>query len=361
MSSDDDRTIGRVLARREMLALFGTSASVAVVAAYAPGRLTSRWRGALAPATAAEPCVVRPEQTEGPYFVDERLNRSDIRSDPGTGAAKVGTPLALAFVVQRIDGATCVPLADAVVDVWHCDAAGVYSDVADSGFTTVGQKFLRGYQRTDASGSARFVTIFPGWYPGRTVHIHFKVRTDPDAASGFEFTSQLYFDDALTDVVHAQQPYAATGERTVRNAGDGIYRSGGDQLLLAAADDGAGGYTASFDIALEVGDSTLPGETCTGISACLTNLGTALPDPATASSRKARRVARRLARLGSSVAAVLERADGAGARRQARLYAKARAKLQRLLTVARAADDKGTLGVALAPIASAVSALTDQL
>jgi protocatechuate 3,4-dioxygenase beta subunit len=254
MTSDDDRTVGRLLARREVLTLFGTSAGAAVVAVYGPGEVTRRWRGvfAAAPAAAAEPCVVRPEQTEGPYFVDERLNRSDIRSDPGTGEVEAGTRVALAFVVQRLDGDSCVPLAGALVDVWHCDAAGVYSDVSDPGFDTLGQRFLRGYQLTDATGTASFVTIYPGWYQGRTVHVHFKVRTHPDEASGFEFTSQLYFDDAITDVVHAQAPYSSKGQRTLRNAGDSIYQNGGSQLLLAlvAAEEG---YMATFDIGLEIG------------------------------------------------------------------------------------------------------------
>ncbi len=159
---------------------------------------------------------------------------------------KDGARLALAFSVSRIDGSSCVPFEGVLVDVWHCDALGVYSDVSDPSFDTVGQKFLRGYQMTDANGAASFVTIYPGWYQGRTVHIHFKIRTDPDADQALEFTSQLYFDDELTDIVQAQQPYAAKGQRTLRNDGDGIYQNGGSQLLLTVADDGSGGYTATF-------------------------------------------------------------------------------------------------------------------
>jgi len=107
-----------------------------------------------------------------------------------------------------------------MVGVWQCDAAGHYSGVTDTGvgFDTVGQKFLRGYQITDAKGVARFTTIYPGWYRGRTVHIHFKVRTPATAVlanatdSVYEFTSQLFFDDALTTRVFAQEPYASRGE-----------------------------------------------------------------------------------------------------------------------------------------------------
>ncbi|HJQ66056.1 MAG TPA: intradiol ring-cleavage dioxygenase, partial [Gemmatimonadales bacterium] len=192
---------------------------------------------------------VRPAQTEGPYFVDELLNRSDIRSDPTSGIVKPGTPLQLTMNVSRIVGTECTPLPGARVDVWHCDALGVYSDVTDPRFNTVGQKFLRGYQDTDAAGAARFMTIYPGWYEGRTVHIHFKVRTDPGAGQGHEFTSQLYFDDALSQAVFAKAPYAARGQRTARNSDDGIFRNGGAQLLLAPEPSGDG-YSGSFGLGL---------------------------------------------------------------------------------------------------------------
>jgi protocatechuate 3,4-dioxygenase beta subunit len=207
--------------------------------------------GWAAAGTRAPACVVRPEQTEGPYFVDERLNRSDIRSDPADGHVKPGAPLALAFLVSRVRAGNCEPLPDARVDLWQCDALGVYSDVQDPGFNTVGQQFLRGYQTTNAHGEARFATIYPGWYQGRTVHLHFKIRTEPRAERGFEFTSQLYFDDALTDRVHAAAPYATKGRRTTRNQNDRIFRRGGAQLLLTPAEDGAG-YAAAFAIGLQL-------------------------------------------------------------------------------------------------------------
>lgn len=207
--------------------------------------------------TAGEPastCVVKPQQTEGPYFVDERLNRSDIRMDPTDGSVVEGIPLDLTFNVSRIDSSsTCTPLAGAVVNVWHCDALGQYSDVRDTaeGFNTLGQKYLRGYQVTDENGTARFTTIYPGWYQGRAVHIHFKIRTDPDSEQSYEFTSQLYFDDALTDQVHTQEPYAEKGQRDLRNDDDGIFQEGGDELMLDLTEDGQGGYVGPFDIALE--------------------------------------------------------------------------------------------------------------
>lgn len=196
-------------------------------------------------------CVVKPQQTEGPYFVDERLNRADIRSDPTSGTVKEGVPLQLVLRVSQLSERTCTPLTDAIVDIWHCDALGVYSDVSDPNFSTVGQKFLRGYQVTDANGIARFVTIYPGWYPGRAVHVHFKIRTSFASRSSAEFTSQLYFDEAITDRVHAQSPYAAKGQGRQRNNNDGIFLDGGDRLLLQLTQDKAG-YVGRFDVALAI-------------------------------------------------------------------------------------------------------------
>jgi protocatechuate 3,4-dioxygenase beta subunit len=196
---------------------------------------------------AASTCVVRPQQTEGPYFVDARLDRSDIRADGSGGAVVEGVPLRLNFQVSRMSGSGCAALAGAIVDVWQCDAQGRYSDVRDPHGDTRGQRFLRGYQVTDANGAARFITIYPGWYPGRTVHIHFKIRSA--AETGRAFTSQLYFDDTLTDRVHAHAPYLTKGRRQ-RNDDDGLFRRGGSQLLLPLTPDGAG-YAGTFDVGLQ--------------------------------------------------------------------------------------------------------------
>ncbi len=238
---DDDAPVGRLLTRREALALIGLS-GVGLLAGCRPAARA----GGAAAATRA-PCIVRPEQTEGPYYVDERLERADLRSDPGRPGVKPGVPLLLTFAVAAIRGGACAPLPGARVDVWHCDADGVYSDVRDPRFDTRGQRFLRGYQRTDAEGRARFTTIYPGWYEGRTVHVHFMVRT-PDAPAR-AFTSQLYFDDALSDRVFAGAPYAARGARPLRNADDGIYADGGEQLMLTPIPSGDG-YAATFDLGL---------------------------------------------------------------------------------------------------------------
>ena len=203
------------------------------------------------PETAAAACVVRPRHVEGPYFVDTALNRSDIRSDPRTGAVKYGTPLRLTFRVSQLNGKTCLPLLAAQIDVWHCDADGLYSGTKEWQASTLGQRFLRGHQLTDRKGLASFTTIFPGWYPNRAVHTHFKIRTGPNDARGREFTSQIYFDDALTDLIHAQPPYAHRGVRKVRNDRDLLFLFRGSRLILPLRED-KNGYAGAFDIALDI-------------------------------------------------------------------------------------------------------------
>lgn len=256
------RQNGWRLSRRQTLMLFKATGA-AVFVGCVPRRSDSEPIDAIASSTSSTTapsvadaatlptCVVRPEQTEGPYFVDERLERSDIRSDPTDGSVTAGLPLQLTFRISQVSSAACVPLAGAMVDVWHCDAAGHYSDVTDRSFSTEGQKFLRGYQVTDDQGMAQFITIYPGWYPGRTVHIHFKIRTDTASRQTYEFTSQLYFDDAVSDRVYAQPPYNSREQRTQTNADDGIFRRGGEQLLLTLTETDAG-YAATFDIGLQV-------------------------------------------------------------------------------------------------------------
>ncbi|MGP1386072.1 MAG: intradiol ring-cleavage dioxygenase [Thainema sp.] len=199
----------------------------------------------VAQATDLPTCVVKPQQTEGPYFVDEALNRSDIR------AGKAGVPLKLVLRVSQVNAGACSPLPEAVVDIWHCDAEGMYSDVRDRSFDTVGQTFLRGSQVTDTNGTVEFVTIYPGWYRGRTAHIHFKIRGDAAAQQGFEFTSQLYFDDALSDQVYAQAPYNNRGQQDTKNNRDRIFQDGGDQLTLQLTPTEEG-YISTFDIGLDV-------------------------------------------------------------------------------------------------------------
>jgi protocatechuate 3,4-dioxygenase beta subunit len=245
---DDDHPVGRLLTRRELVALFGATAAAAMTE-----RATAQ-TGTRGPAIAIPSCVVQPQQTEGPYFVDERLLRSDVRPDGRTGAIADGAPLDLSLTIAQVTTAgACSPLAGAQVDIWQCDATGRYSGVRDRSNDTSGHTFLRGHQITDGSGNVRFTTIYPGWYPGRAVHIHFKVRTASASAQAYEFTSQFYFDERLTDRVHARAPYSAhTGQR-LRNESDGIFRDGGAQLTLPVVE-GRPGYSASFTVGMRPGD-----------------------------------------------------------------------------------------------------------
>jgi protocatechuate 3,4-dioxygenase beta subunit len=234
----DDEKTGKLLSRREVFAFLSVAAGVG---ALHPLELS----GAFAPAR-----IGKPEQTEGPYFIDEKLNRSDIRSDPADGSVREGVPLKIAFHVLRITSQDCTPLQGAMVDLWNCDANGIYSGVRDYNFNTVGKKFLRGCQITDVNGKADFITIYPGWYPGRTVHMHFKIRTD--ARSGYAFTSQLYFDDSLSDLVFAGEPYSSRSRRAMRNEDDFVFRAGGKDLMLSPVKEEQG-YSAVFEIGLPLG------------------------------------------------------------------------------------------------------------
>ena len=177
---DDDRLIGRILTRREVLALLGAGGAATFLAACAPGGAaspsatgaasasasasasaagTASAAASAAIATALPACVVAPELTEGPYYVDVDLERSDIRTNTSDNTPVEGATLTLDWIVSQPDGSSCMPMEGVVVDVWHCDALGVYS-----GVTGNAGDFLRGFQRTDANGRASFTTVYPGWY-----------------------------------------------------------------------------------------------------------------------------------------------------------------------------------------------------
>lgn len=203
-------------------------------------------------------CLLVPNVTQGPFFVDEHMNRSDIRANSkatSKGQPCPGLPLTLHVSVFAYGTTGCTPLPGTQVDVWHCDGLGRYSDVRNFGDAdTRGQDFLRGYQVTDSGGQVAFKTIYPGWYMGRTVHIHLKARLfDASKNTTTEATTQLFFDDAATDAVYrANAPYNARGQRAMRNADDGIY---GERtpLLLALQGDSSTGYAARFAFGIQVG------------------------------------------------------------------------------------------------------------
>lgn len=198
-------------------------------------------------------CVLSPEQTEGPYYIDTGLMRADITE------GKPGLALRLHLTVQSAN--SCKALPGTTVEVWHCDAGGVYSGYGSAGSAQAGgappaakpaggpaggggghvpptnkETFLRGGQTSGAGGSVVFDTIYPGWYQGRTTHIHVRVH----AGGQTVHTGQLYMSDAINDEVYAQQPYAAHGKKPLANEQDGIYRDGGPQSMLALSKTGAG-------------------------------------------------------------------------------------------------------------------------
>lgn len=258
---NDDKPVGLILSRRDALKVLGVGGAAFLASCVAP-EVTSTLAPALTSTTVSPSatqaflsCIVRPELTIGPYFLDDQLNRSDIRSEPSDDSVRAGVPLTLAIGVFDVSQNSCDPIEGAQVDIWHCDAAGIYSGVTDQSFNTVGQKFLRGYQFTDTTGLAQFLTIYPGWYSGRTVHIHFMIRTIGADKQAYEFVSQFFFDEAITDQAHSVQPYIARGYRNRLNASDNIYNNGGDQLLLEITGDHANGYAAAINIGLDLTDT----------------------------------------------------------------------------------------------------------
>ena len=192
------------LSRRQLLGRAAGAAATLVVSQSIMGCSSSTENDG---GEVVDGCVLTASLTEGPYFVDERLNRSDIRADPTTGA-----------------GAT--------------------------------RRFLRGYQITDASGVAHFTTIYPGWYMGRAVHVHFKLRLIAGATTTYEFTSQFFFNESVTDTVHALAPYSSKGPRDTRNSNDGIYNglssSAREALTLQTSQNGAM-YSGIIDLSVRVG------------------------------------------------------------------------------------------------------------
>jgi protocatechuate 3,4-dioxygenase beta subunit len=168
-----------------------------------------------------------PAMTEGPFFVEEKLNRSDLVMGETDEAITAALPLLLTLGVYSVSGSTCKPVSGLQVDIWHANALGVYSDVrsgAIQSLDTQGKKFLRAYQITDEAGLVRFATIYPGWYPSRTIHIHVKVRMPMGGNTAYDYTSQIFFDESISSMVLSQAPYSKTmGTRMIFNDDDHIY------------------------------------------------------------------------------------------------------------------------------------------
>jgi protocatechuate 3,4-dioxygenase beta subunit len=209
-----------------------------------------------------------PQQTEGPYFVAGMPNRSDIRSDPSDGSLQQGIPLHLVIHVYKINdkgnnstpadaaAVSCMPFKRAQVDIWHANPQGLYSGISQIG--TESKAYLRGYQTTDNNGTAKFDTIYPGWYQGRAIHIHVMVRAfDGGSNETFHWTSQMYLNNSINEKVHTQIPYSKHGLPPMTNEQDGIYTgpstdklvqsNAGQHLMLNLTKDKQG-YTGTFNI-----------------------------------------------------------------------------------------------------------------
>jgi protocatechuate 3,4-dioxygenase beta subunit len=227
-SIDDNGEADRI-SRRSTLVRAGGLAAAAITAGSAPAGALASDQGR----SAAVACVLSPEMTDGPYYLPgEKVRRNISEGQPGA-------PLALRFSV--VDAATCKPIKGAAVDIWHASAGGKYS--GEEANDTVGLTFLRGIQRTDAKGLALFQSVYPGWYPGRAVHIHVKVHLGDDVVH----TGQVFFRDSFTDAVYRRAPYRGRGTRDKRNADDSIFLDGGSRSLLRMRTTGKG-YTGTITL-----------------------------------------------------------------------------------------------------------------
>lgn len=215
------------LNRRDVLKSVGGAGVTAIFGARALALLGED-------AQAATTCLLTPETTEGPYWVDGTLTRRNITE------GKAGLPLAIRFTV--LNAKTCRPIKNADVEIWHCDALGNYS-----GVNGAASRFLRGHQKSNASGKLEFLTIFPGWYRGRTPHIHMKVSVGGNTVH----TGQIFVNEKITASVYKQKPYAGRGIYDTPHASDNIYRqAGGSTAELRLAKRGANlkGYLGTIAI-----------------------------------------------------------------------------------------------------------------
>jgi protocatechuate 3,4-dioxygenase beta subunit len=232
--------LGHRITRRQTLGLAGLAG-----AAYVTGCRASSDEQAVVADAQTPSCVLVPEVTEGPYFVDAKLRRTDIRANSSGGATRAGIPLALTIrIVEVGSSGRCSPYRGAAVDIWHCDAEGLYSAVDSD------TDFLRGYQVTNANGAVTFTTIFPGWYRGRAIHIHLKVRTYDGATETYEYTSQLFFSETTIGQAYGVAPYSANGTPDVSNAEDGIYAETGGTSLVQMSGSPSAGYTGTVTLGL---------------------------------------------------------------------------------------------------------------
>jgi protocatechuate 3,4-dioxygenase beta subunit len=202
-------------------------------------------------------CEVTPEGEIGPYFADDSatgFNRSDIVSNLDGTSTQTGVPLTLTVTVLDAKR-SCRPYVGAQIDIWHCNASGVYSDISSE--DTSSDQWLRGYQLTDAKGQVTFETVIPGWYAGRTTHIHLRVRSSYSEASSTSDganTTQCFFAQTFIDTLYTTvAPYSSKGVNPTTNASDRVYSMQEDGAnLLTLTGNETNGYAASVTLFLPI-------------------------------------------------------------------------------------------------------------
>ena len=205
--------------------------------------------------TGATACTQTLEGEEGPYFVDDSATgykRSNILTNLDGSDSQSGVAFTLTLYVYDSEN-SCTAMENVQVDIWHCNASGIYS--AESSEATSSQSWLRGYQITDSTGKVQFTTILPGWYSGRTTHIHLRLRSTYDSSSsGGTNTMQLFFDQTLIDTLATSvSPYSSEGSNPTTNATDRVYSDQEDgTTLMTLSGSTTAGYTASFNIYLPI-------------------------------------------------------------------------------------------------------------
>jgi protocatechuate 3,4-dioxygenase beta subunit len=219
MSNQDSEIYAALVRRREALAALGVAGIGALLIGKSGGLALGTPEAA-----AAGACTLDPEVTEGPYWIDNHLTRRDVRED------RRGLLLKLNLTV--VNASTCKAIKGADVEIWHADAAGTYSGFGSSPGrgATNSKRYLRGHQKSGANGRLSFLTIYPGWYRGRTPHIHVKVHVGGNTVH----TGQLFFRDATSDKVYATASYRSHGQPDTTNADDMIYRQAGGSAALVS-------------------------------------------------------------------------------------------------------------------------------
>jgi protocatechuate 3,4-dioxygenase beta subunit len=272
--NEDVRRSRHLISRRRALSLGGTVSLGALVAACTGTGSPSARPSSTTPLTPsttaaadvlalldrANTCTTAKEETQGPYWFDVDQIRSGLRED------RPGTALVLAVRAHDMsgcsDGAAPTPIPNSVVEIWHCDAGGEYSGfesgsgrgsggASDGSYssgdteatTTDDGTYLRGAQVADKNGVIQFTTIYPGWYRGRTVHIHLKLHVNRKTV----VTTQLYFDEAVNDAVFATSPYDERPGRDTRNSDDSIYDASGLVTIRKTST----GYLAAINLGVD--------------------------------------------------------------------------------------------------------------